>query len=868
METRGARHLRRATVVAVLGTLLVPGAGIAQQDSTAEQVLMRVQIARGPGRVFPAFARDSLVLLPVAALFDLVGTRFEAMPAGRGVVAPRGPGGGRVEILPGRGRLIRGDSARTLAPAEWLVSNDTLYASAEALAWALGVRAQVSWTDLDVALTGTDSLPVVVHAERDARRTALLRPALPEPPATNVSAPRAMLDGGLLDWALVTPTVDPSGTSVLQVGAGLQVAEGSLELATAIQGSGFTIGRTRGTWVRAWQDRSLLRQVRLGDVVLAGPDPHAVFGAMVTNAPYLRVAAFGSEVLTGRLPSGWEAEVYRFDQLVGYMPPRERPGYRLEVPVSYGPNPLALAFYGPSGEVERRTTTVVVPAERLPAGRLEYAFGGGVCRDEPSCRAGANADVRYGVSERVTAEAGMQLLSHPGTPVRAYPYALASAGVTRSLGLSLQGAARGYARARADLDPSPDLHVGLDLTTYDTTGAGLYAGRSPGRTRTAAALFWRPHVLSGALYFLGSLNRTAWDSTTAELGTLAASVSAGGARVTLGVRRTAIATRGATPARRSGFDASVQATLNGPWEWSRGTFVRATLRTECPGELPGCSHQVTQAGVSVGRMLFAALRVDLGASWQRGWRGPGVDLTVMTTLPTLRATSRTAWDPVNHLTGVQVLEGSVRWDRRGGLVDLGNGRNVGRAGVAGVVFLDENGNGRRDAGEPGVPDAQVRVGSQVVRTDSAGRFRVFDLVPFVRTIVETDSLAFPDPTWVATEPRLALTPEPNVFSQVRIAVVRGGEVSGRVVWEQHERAVGGLRVVFRDQGRGGETAVTTFSDGTFYAMSVRPGTYRVSVDTDQLDQLHARSLPASITVGGSGREVAGVTLRVEFAAPR
>jgi hypothetical protein len=866
--TRGARPLLRAAAFAALGTLLVPGAGIAQQDSTAEPILIRVQVARGPSRVFPAYARDSLVLLPVEALFDLVGTRLEAVQAGRGVVAPRGPGGVRVAILPGEGRLLRGDSARPLAPAEWLVSNDSLYASAEALGWALGLGVQVSWTDLDVALTGTDSLPVVAHGDRDARRAALLRPPLPEPPATPVSAPHAVLDGGLLDWALVTPTIDPSRTSVLQLGAGLQAVGGSLELSTLLQGSGSTFGRTRGTWVRAWQDRSALRQVRLGDVVLGGPDPYAVFGAIVTNAPYLREAAFGTEVLTGRLPRGWEAEVYRFDQLVGYMPPREQPRYALDVPVSYGPNPMALAFYGPSGEVERRSTTVVVPAERLPAGRLEYALGGGGCRDEPWCRAGANADVRYGVSERVTAEAGMQLLSRPGAAMRAYPYALASAGVTRSLGLSVQGAARGFGRARADLDPNPDLHVGLDLTIYDTTAAGLYAGRSPGRTRTVAAVFWRPRVLAGALYFLGSLNRTGRDSTTAEQATLAASLSSGGARATVGVRRTAITTRAVSAVRLSGFDASVQATLNGPWEWSQGTFVRATLRTECPGELPRCTHEVTQAGVSVGRMLFRVLRVDLGASWQRGWRGPGFDLTVLTTLPTLRATSHNAWDPTNHLTGVQVLEGSVRWDRNSHLVDFGNGRNLGRAGVAGVVFLDENGDGRMDDGEPGVPDAQVRVGSQVVRTDSTGRFRVFDLVPFVRTVVATDSLSFPDPTWIATEPRLAITPQPNVFAQVPIAVVRGGEVSGQVVWEAHERAVGGLRVVFRDQARGGETAVTTFSDGTFYAMSVRPGTYWVFVANEQLDQLHARSQPASITVGGGGREVAGVTLHIDFAGQR
>ena len=91
-------------------------------------------------------------------------------------------------------------------------------------------------------------------------------------------------------------------------------------------------------------------------------------------------------------------------------------------------------------------------------------------------------------------------------------------------------------------------------------------------------------------------------------------------------------------------------------------------------------------------------------------------------------------------------------------MDLGNGRNLGRAGVTGVVFLDEDGDGRQNGEEPGIPGVQVRVGSMVVRTDSLGRFRVFDLVPFERTVVEVDSLSFADPTWVATACSAGTTP--------------------------------------------------------------------------------------------------------------
>ncbi len=866
MLPRGARHpLLRAAAVALLGGLAVPSAGSAQQDTTADEVLLRVRVERGPSRVMAAYARDSLVLLPVAGVLELAGVAAEPRGGRRDGVALLGAGR-RVVLALAEGLITRGDSSLGVSPGEWLVRDTTLYLASGPLAWALGVHANVSWSDLEVGLTQTDSLPAVVRAERDARRAALLAPAAVPAEAPAVAVRRPLADGGLLDWALTSASDDLARDWVLQLGAGAEAAGGSLELGGQFQGAGDAFGRTRASWTRAWERLGWVRQSRLGDAILAGPDPRSVFGAVVTNAPFLREAAFGSDLLAGRVPAGWEAEAYRFAQLVGYMPPQEQAGFRMPVPVSYGPNPTDLVLYGPHGEVVRTSATFVVPAERLPASRFEYALGGGGCRDDVTCRAAGNLDLRYGVSERVTVQGGMQFLSRPGDGGRAYPYALASVGITRALGVTLQGALRGYVRARADLDPSPDLHVSLDHAVYDTTGAGEFAGRLPGRTRSTGDAFWRPRVLGGALYFTGSLLRATRDSTTADMQSLAANVTGMGARASLGVHRAAFATRGLPASRAAGLDAALQATLAGPGRALRGVFVRAAVRTECPAELGGCGQEVVQAGLSVGRMLWRVLRVDVGASWQRGWRGPGLDLSVQTTLPYLRATSRNVWTPDAPVSGAQSFEGSVRWDRAGGRVELGSGRSLGRAGVSGVVFLDENGDGRQDGEEPGLPGVQVRVGSIVVRTDSAGRYRVFDLVPFERTVVEVDSLSFADPTYVAAEARLAITTAPNVSRQVPVAVLQGGEVSGRVAWEGHDGALGGLRVVFRDQARGTESAVTTFSDGTFYAMSLRPGAYWVYLDVDQAAQLHLRAPAVGIAVGdGAGRVVEGVVLPAEVA---
>jgi len=63
----------------------------------------------------------------------------------------------------------------------------------------------------------------------------------------------------------------------------------------------------------------------------------------------------------------------------------------------------------------------------------------------------------------------------------------------------------------------------------------------------------------------------------------------------------------------------------------------------------------------------------------------------------------------------------------GVLALLGSGgRASGAAGetAVGVVFHDANSNGRRDAGEPGLPGVRVSNGRQVVQTDESGRYQL------------------------------------------------------------------------------------------------------------------------------------------------
>jgi hypothetical protein len=273
---------------------------------------------------------------------------------------------------------------------------------------------------------------------------------------------------------------------------------------------------------------------------------------------------------------------------------------------------------------------------------------------------------------------------------------------------------------------------------------------------------------------------------------------------------------------------------------------------------------LTRLSGRLARRVTDNLRIELETSWRRGVRGFAIDLTVVTALPTIRATSRNKYSAETGLQGIQSLEGSLLWDREGRRVTFTDGRSVGRAGLAGDVFLDENGNGRRDPDEMGVPNLRVRVGPQAVITDSLGRFGTWDLMPFEPIPITIDTLSIRNPLWVPAMRNASVVPTPNSFDVVALPMVRAAELRGRVVLGPEEQPVGGVKLVVNDVRTNAATIVTSFSDGAFLFHGLRPGKYDLTLNPEQLEQLGATFEAVTVTVGPHGIDEETKTLLVRL----
>src|SRR5689334_15643458 len=99
-------------------------------------------------------------------------------------------------------------------------------------------------------------------------------------------------------------------------------------------------------------------------------------GAVVTNRPLTARTAFDRTRIEGDLPTGWEAELYRNGELLGFAKPDSSQRYVFDdVQLVYGENRIRVVLYGPQGQVRERNELLNVGQDNVPKGKTWYWAG-------------------------------------------------------------------------------------------------------------------------------------------------------------------------------------------------------------------------------------------------------------------------------------------------------------------------------------------------------------------------------------------------------------------------------------------------------------------------------------------------------------
>jgi len=821
-------------------------------DTVAEPVIVELRIGRVARSTVQGFRVRTEVLLPLSQFLQLVEIRHRLSPEGR-LDAAVDPGNRRIVIDVRRDTMQFGERRVRIEPEFRRFEGGELYVGAERLGDLLGLRFAVDWAELTVTVLDPADLPIARRLRREAAREAYLRQV--EGPKADVTfgQERPRWDGVVVDYSVLSPSVDPFGGAAYSLGLGADLAGGSLEVLGQAIGP-VSDGRVRidASWTGVWRDQRWLKQLRLGDVASTSPRARSIRGVLLTNAPYVRPSLVGALRYAGRLEPGWSVEAYRGGDLVAFDSADAAGGFAVDLPVRYGENPVDFIAYGPFGEIREFNRTYRVLGELLPVGQFEYGLSGGQCR-APACAATANLDLRYGATRRLTVQGGLDQFWRDSVPDRLHPYASVVANPTNALALQGDVVGRAFAHGGVRYEPSVDLRLEGDYTAFtrDSLSVFAVAGRRAAWSLTG---FLRPPTRGGFFFSDARAERIITDAGHTTRTRLGASMQTSEIRLLPYIRTE----QDATTRAFAGLNTFM---LPRP-QWGR-FLSQLLLRTTTEIE--------PRAGLSAwsafaARPVAKGVRLELGTTWRRGDAGLTYSLVLTSYLPAVRAITAVTAASGGPATGTQFVQGSVLWDRPAGRLSAAPGPALERSGLSGHVFLDENANGRRDAGEPGLANVRVLVGSVGAQTDSAGGYRVWDLVPFEPIFVTVDSLSLESPLLVPAFSRASIVPGPNRFRTLDIPVVQAGVIEGRVTREG--RGVGGVTLILTDRRAGTRRTLVTFTDGAFYLLGVKPGDYELAVDEHVLDALGADATPLPFTLvptaQGVGRSDLELRLKPRF----
>ncbi|ABF54565.1 MSCRAMM family protein [Sphingopyxis alaskensis] len=552
-------------------------------------------------------------------------------------------------------------------------------------------------------------------------------------------------------------------------------------------------------------------------------------GAVMTNRPVERPDAFDKTDFRGDLPAGWDAELYRNGQLLAFTTPTGDGRYEfIDVPLQYGANRFEIVLYGPQGQIRREIRQVQVGMDSIPPQQTWYWAG--FAQEDTDLFSFANR--RRGAFHRGwRGSLGIERGLDTRTSIAAHAHSLLIENVRRNYGeLALRRS------------------IGATLLEIGVAQADDGGGAA---RASWLANFGETYLRADAMRGWGGFVSDRFVNNINAITSLSLDQS-----VKLGRTMLPLHFDLRHVERRSGFDsleASARAsatfralTFTGQLDWSR---TKAPVGPDPPDNLTASLLANARIGrVRVrgeARLALAGdggdTRLALIGEWAAGadaeWRAElGYDRGLARARAGLGYTRR--FDKL-QLSGFGEVasDGSVAASlslafsfgpKSGGGWRVSSEKLASRGQVIAEVWMDENGDGVRQAHEAALPGVPLTAGHARAdaATDAAGQGTIDGLEPFRPVLIGIDAGSLPDPYVQPALPGVVVTPRPGVATRARLPMTAAGEIEG-IARRDGGNPVEGLLVELIDaEGRVRAATVTEF-DGYFLFEGVAYGRYRL-----------------------------------------
>lgn len=550
-------------------------------------------------------------------------------------------------------------------------------------------------------------------------------------------------------------------------------------------------------------------------------------GAVVTNRPLTAQTAFDRTHFEGDLPAGWEAEIYRNEELLGFAKSGGDRRYVFDdVQLLYGDNKIRIVLYGPQGQTRVREELINVGQDNAPPGKTWYWAGASqpardvFALEKPPDRpdlpkAQASVALEHGIDTRTSVAALARAMLIGDQRVT-----FIEGAVRRSVGLAMV-----------------EVSAARESTGGTAARAQILGKVGPVNVNAEAILANDFHLQGGAPKTLREY-RLALD----------APVKVG--RAVLPAHADVHLADHGDGAKQLEAAARLSANFN---RFNLATGLRYTRQFAPAGAQPANAELNVMGSGHVGPVRLRGI-TSFGISPSAGFRSAELEAF-------WSASEKVSWDGalsydarshrgraslshIRHLdtmaialTGEAATDGSVALginlnfslDARHGIT-LSRHQLAQAGEVRAVVFRDQNGNGMRDPDEPPEKGALVTTGTRLAEraTGADGTTLVGGLTAYKPIAVGLDLSSLPDPMLVPEKPLQVVVPRPGIPAEVQIALVGGGDIEGSLLKNGGLPFEGVDLELIDGAGKAVATARTDY-DGFFLFERVPYGSYAIRV---------------------------------------
>ncbi|MCB2220632.1 MAG: SPOR domain-containing protein [Bacteroidetes bacterium] len=812
-------------------SILSYNSSFGQVDDGYDEIALFLDVPKIGGRDMDVLIKGNEVYLPITDLFDFLMIRNVPSPGLDSITGFFINQDATYLIDRLNQQILYNGELFELNPGDLIRTETNLYLRGLYFGQIFGLECKFNFRTMSVRVNTRLELPAIREMRLQAMRKNIKRLAGEEEADTNIGRRYPMFRFGMADWSVnVSEQLDGQVDSRLGLALGSMIAGGEATVALNYNSyAPFTEKQQHYLWRYVNNDNKAVRQVMAGKYATGATssiyDP--VVGAKITNASTQFRRSFGSYTLSDHTEPNWIVELYVNNVLVDYTTADASGFFTFEVPLVYGNTNVMLKFYGPYGEERTREQNITIPFNFIPKKTLEYSVSAGMVEDNENSIF-SRSHVYYGLTRSITIGSGVEYLSSvssgPFMPFVNGSFRLAS-------NLLLSGEFSPEVRSKGTLTYRLPSSLQFDIN-YIYYNKDQKAINNIFREERKISVSMPIRLKNFSVYNRFSVNQLVLPSTNYTTSEWLISGALFG--ISTNITTYGVFVGNTEPYFYTDFSMSFRLPKD------------ITLQ-------PRAQYSYTNAEFLSAKLLAEKRVFKKGyftASYEQNFRsnmhllefGLRYDFNFAQTSVNLRQTDRST-------KFIHFARGSIVNDGKNDYVYTDYRSNVGRGAISIIPFLDKNGNGTRDPGEPKVYGLNLRAnGGRIEKREADTTIRIFGLEPYTDCFIEFDQSSLDNIAWRLKHRSMNIAVDPNIVKLIEIPIEVVGEAAG-MVWIDHNGTLRGLgRIIVNIYDKNQKIVGRTLSeaDGYFTYFGLKPGTYDARIDSSQLRKLQMTSSPGFV----------------------